>query len=311
VAQVKVGAVIPYWFDRPADEAFEIALEAERCGLEELWVGEMTTYDSFALAAAVARETSDITLVCGPLAAATRDVAGLALGLATVTDAGRRLAHVALGASTPIVVEAWHGRGWTNTVRRVTETVEALRGVLAGERADFRGTQVRCEGFRLRAALPGAQVCVAAFGPHMLRAAARVADRVVVNLLTPTQVARVRSVVGDVPIVAWVPAAYAPGEASLAQLRRQLGAYVPQPGYAEMFAEAGFGDVVEAMRGGARFEVIPDGLISSVALLGDENDLRSGIRAYAEAGATMVAVVPSTATDAGGEKVLRAVAGPV
>jgi probable F420-dependent oxidoreductase len=310
---VKLAAVVPYWLDRPSIEAIEVARTAERAGLEELWVGEMLTFDAFALAGAVARETPAITIVCGPLASLVRSPVALALGIASVTQLAGRTTHLALGASTPTVVESWHGRPWTNRAARTKETVAAVRSALAGERID---------GFRLRDPVPEAEVRVAAFGPLMLRTAVACADAVVVNLLTPQAVARVKHEVTQVAreigatapaLAAWVPAAYEPGPATFDQLRRQLAVYVAQPGYGDMFARAGFADVVERARGAGHpsvmAELVPDALVEAVCVLGSEAILAERFGEYAAAGVDMLCVVPATAEDSGGEKVLHAVAG--
>jgi hypothetical protein len=46
----EIEAVLPFWLDRPDDEALEIALEARSAGLGTLWIGEMATFDAIALA---------------------------------------------------------------------------------------------------------------------------------------------------------------------------------------------------------------------------------------------------------------------
>src|SRR6266404_3185341 len=187
-----LAVVLPYWLDRPPLEAVEIARTADGLGFGELWVGEMMTFDAFALAGALARATERLTLVVGPLAIGVRDPAALALGIASVATLGARPAHLALGASTPAVVTRWHGRPWHHTVAHMRETVAALRTILSGERASFRGDHVHCDGFRLAVPQPRTELAVAAFGRNMLQLASTVADRVVVNLLAANQVVRVR-----------------------------------------------------------------------------------------------------------------------
>ena len=107
-----LSAVLPFWFDRPAEEALEIARAAEESGYDELWVGELATFDAFALAGAIARETRNLRLVVGPLAVGVRSPVALALGIHSVALLGGRAADIALGASTPVIVEGWHGRSW-------------------------------------------------------------------------------------------------------------------------------------------------------------------------------------------------------
>ena len=308
-----LGVVLPYWLYRPSSEALDIGRAADRLGFDELWVGEMLTFDGFALAAALAATTARIPIVVGPLAVGVRDPVALALGLSSVTMAGSRQAHLALGASSPMVVEQWHDRPWGPPVGQMHATVGALRALLAGERH---------RGFRLRDPQPEARLTVAAFGPRMIAAAAERADRVVVNLLSPEQVARVRAALDEAavaagrpeppPLAVWVPACLDPGEAAMAQLTRQLVAYCAPPGYGEMFIQSGFGSVVTLARSGARpAEVqaaIPPAMVESIAALGGVGDLRRRIAAYRDAGAAAVGIVPVTAEDPGGERLLAALA---
>ena len=306
------GVVLPYWLDRPSEEALQIGCVADRLGFQELWIGEMLTFDAFALGGALAATTEQIRLTLGPLAIGVRDPVMLARGVASVAVAGGRTAHLALGASTPMVVEQWHRRDWSGAAVQMRATVEAVRELLAGGRHN---------SFRLRDPQPDVQITVAAFGPRMTEVAATVADRVVVNLLTPAQVARMREAVDAAaarsgrpppPLAAWVPACLDPGPAAMAQLSRQLVVYLAPPGYGEMFTEAGFGDVVALARSGASpkdvLSAVPAELVESVCALGDETTIRKSLDAYLDAGANLVGVVPVTAEDPGGERVLAALA---
>ena len=98
-------------------------------------------------------------------------------------------------------------------------------------------------------------------GRPMTRVAATAADEVVLNLVTPEHVARVRAAVdeearaqGRAPpaIAVWVSVALEPGEATLSQLAAQIAAYLAPPGYGESFIELGFEELVaERARGDA------------------------------------------------------------
>jgi len=321
---MRLGVVMPYWLDRPVLEAVAIGESADRLGYGSLWIGEMMTFDAFALAGALAQVTSRIAITVGPLPVATRDPAALALGVASVSALGRRPAHLALGASTPAVVERWHGRRWQPTLAQVRECVAAVRPMLAGERSHFTGAHVRTDGFRLAAgAQPQTTIALAAFGARMIALAATIADRVVANLVTVAQLARIREALDAAaraagrpapPLSVWVPAALGVGETALAELRRQLVLYVGQPGYGEMFADAGHGDVVALARSGAHpravAEAITPAMVGSVCVSGDAAQVRAGLARYGAAGADEVAVVPITAEDANGDALLRALAPP-
>jgi probable F420-dependent oxidoreductase len=317
-----LSAVLPFWFDRPPQEAIEIARAAEECGYDELWVGELTTFDAFALAGAIARETRRLRLVVGPLGVAVRGPVALALGIHSVALLGGRAADIALGASTPLIVEGWHGRSWQPTVSHLRETITALRPILAGKRSSFGGRHIRTSGFQLRDEVRPARVAVAAFAPAMVRAAAELADRVVLNLVTPQQVAAIRAAL-DVaahaagraapPLTVWVSAAVDPGPATRRQLAGQLAAYVGAPGYGEMFSAAGFAAIVNLARSGTvrRAELsehIPPQLIEAVGAVGDRAIVQRKIVAFHAAGADTVALVPATADDPAGRQTLASAA---
>lgn len=315
------GVVLPYWPDRPPLEALAVAEAAERLGFDELWVGEMATFDAFALATALAARTDRIAITVGPLAVGVRDPVALALGIASVAALGGRRADLALGASTPVLVDQWHGRLWRGSVDRLRETIEALRPLLAGERSAFAGGEVHTHGFRLRLEPPGAMVTVAAFGAASVGVAAALADRMVINLVTPRQAERLREMLEQAakdarrpapPLAAWVMAAVDPDEETYAQARQALVAYLAAPGYGEMFAEAGFGDLVKRARAGAHprvlFEALPVELLEAVGAMGDAATVARRLADYRAAGVEDVGVVPATAGDAAGERTLAAIA---
>jgi probable F420-dependent oxidoreductase len=271
----------------------------------------MATFDAFALGAAIARETQRIALTLGPLALGVRSPVALALGAGSVSELGGRPARLALGASSPAIVSGWHGRPYGRLPERARETLAALRPLLRGERSE--------QGFKLRVAAPASELTLAAFGPSMLGVAAREADRVVLNLVTAPAVSEVRAVLEREAraagracprLAVWVAGAQEPDADALAQLVRQVCVYLAPPGYGEMFRAAGFGALVERARAGEPqrqlAREVPRALLEAVAMLGPERTLRERVADYLAAGADEVAVVPVTAGDAAGKRVLAA-----
>jgi probable F420-dependent oxidoreductase len=318
----RVEGVLPFWLDRPDEEALAIAGTVGDVGLDGLWIGEMATYDAFALATAVGLRVPGLPLRVGPLAAGVRTPVAIALGVGSVASLTGAEVDVALGASSPMIVTGWHDREWGRAAARVRETVECLRPLLAGARSNYDGSQIRSHGFRLRQPRPHTRIGVGAFGPEITRVAARYADEIVLNLVPPQRVAGVRTILdgeaakaGRTParLTVWVPAAFEPGAAALRQMAAQLALYLGPPGYGEMFSDLGFGDLVRRARAGAgRMELaedIPADLVGQIGLAGSAERIGERLRAYQDAGADCVAVVPSTAEDPGGRNVLTAVAG--
>jgi probable F420-dependent oxidoreductase len=316
-----VQAVLPFWLDRPDEEALEIAQAVGEAGLTGLWIGEMATFDCFALATAVGTRAPGLALKLGPLPISVRTPAAIAFGAGSVAALTGCDIDIALGASSPAIVAGWHDRDWLHSAARMRETIDCLRPMLKGERSRYDGHFVRSDGFRLRHPLPRAGIGVGAFGPAMLRLAAELADEVVLNLSSPQRVALVRKRIDDhagavnrTPprLTVWVPAALNPGEASLRQIANQLAVYLAPPGYGEMFAELGFADLVERARGGARraelAAAIPIGLADALGAFGDPAHITARLQSYLRAGADTVAVVPVTAEDPAGRGVLQCAA---
>jgi probable F420-dependent oxidoreductase len=315
-----LGVAIPFWLDRPDEEAVAIARAADRLGIETVWVGEMASFDAFALATAIGVQTTRVRLKVGPLAVGVRSPVAIALGVSSVATLVGAHVDVALGASSPAIVSGWHGRPWNGLAGQMRESVVALRSALDGDRLEFSGEHVRARGFKLRRPQPCASITVAAFGPHMTRVAARYADELVLNLVPPEHVAAVRARIDGLAasagraaprLAVWVPAALDPGERALAQISAQLAVYLGAPGYGKLFAQLGFGGLVDRARAEVpRAELagaIPFELLAQIGAFGGARELAARLAAYHNAGADHVAVVPSTAEDPAGERVLQAV----
>jgi probable F420-dependent oxidoreductase len=316
-----IEVVLPFWLDAPDEEALEIADAASAAGLSGLWIGEMATFDAFALATAVGLRAPGLGLRVGPLPVSVRTPVSIALGASSVALLTGCQIDIALGASSPFIVAGWHDRDWSHSAARMRETIECLRPVLRGERADYDGRYVRSRGFRLRHPLPHTSIGIGAFGPMMTRLAAQVSDELVLNLASPQRVSQVRRQVerdaaaaGRTPphLTVWVPVAVRPGATALRQLANQLAVYLAPPGYGEMFSELGFADLVERARSGARRSELAAGirleLAEQLAAVGAPEQVAARLRAYLDAGADTVAVIPVTAEDPAGRSALQCAA---
>lgn len=317
----RIEVALPFWLDRPDEEALDVAHTAREAQFDTLWIGEMATYDAFALATAVGHRVPGLHLKVGPLALGVRSPVTLALGASSVASLTGSDVDIALGASSPAIVAGWHDRQWALHASRMRETIECLKPILAGTRVDYTGRHVRTRGFRLRKPLPDSRIGVGVFGPAMTRVAAHHADEVVLNLVPPTRVAKIREVIDTEAraagrpaprLTVWVPAAVNPGDATYRQLSAQLAVYLAPPGYGEMFSELGFLDLVQRARAGAkRFELaaaVPVELLDQVCAMGSQDRIAARLEAYHHAGADSVAIVPATAEDPCATATLNAVA---
>ncbi|APA99540.1 hypothetical protein NS506_05494 [Nocardia seriolae] len=366
----KLSVSLPYWQNRPPLDALAVAEAAEKLAYHRLWIGEMATFDAFALATAIGRSPGRMPLCLGPLPIGVRTPATIAMGAATVAALTGRPVDLALGTSSTVLVRDWHGRRRHRTARHLDETTRIVGALLAGEKVEYDGLIERTRGFRLRlpalrptrahAVLgsgaaargwpsvgsttgrgpstgdrpsaahraapadvgPGGEIAVAAFGERALDVAARCADRVVLNLVTPAQTARCVTAIGEFaaragraapPVSVWVTAGADPDADMFTTVRSGVVGYLRAPGYDAMFTEAGFGEVVRLAHGGAHprdvLAAIPDELPAAVGMFGDPATLAARLGAYRDAGADEVVVVPvTTAADPAGYRTLDALA---
>jgi probable F420-dependent oxidoreductase len=309
---VKISAVIGMWLDRPAEEALLTASLADRLGYGELWIGEMATWDTFALATAVGLATDQIDLTVGPLPVTVRDPAMIAMGAASVAALTRRKVGIALGTSSTTVVRDWHGRSMDGAAAALADSAKAVATLLKGDRHG--------KGFRLRLDPPTGPLTVAAFGDKAIETAARYADRMVINLVSPELAATLRTKLDEAAakhrrpaprLAAWVPAAVDPSAEAYVQLVRGLVPYLAAPGYRDMFTAAGFGDAVRLATKNAHprelLTALPPEIAGAVGLVGDAGAVATRLRDYEKAGVDEVAIVPATGGDSGGERTLGAI----
>lgn len=310
---MKFSVVTPLWQDRPASENLEVAINADRLGFSELWIGEMATYDAFTFATAVGNKTERISLTCGPLAVSVRTPMNMAMGIASVADLTGRQVNLALGTSSTVVVEEWHGRQRKKVARHLAETSQIVRGLLSGEKVNFKGEQEHCMGYRLRLAAPQSALTIAAFGPQAVQVAAQYSDRMVLNMVTPQSLSILRQQMEDAAeryskpapkLAVWLTCAVAPTSEAVNQVLRAVVGYLAAPGYSEMIAAAGFEDLVAFAKTRphpkALLAALPDELASAIGLIGTAEQVHERIHQYQAAGADEICLVPVTAGDAGG-----------
>ncbi|MGW7750634.1 LLM class flavin-dependent oxidoreductase [Streptomyces violaceusniger] len=207
----------------------------------------------------------------------------------------------------------WHDRGWSGNPQRTRESVTVLRELLGGGRAAFSGRRIRTRGFRLRQPQPDSKISVAAFGPRMTRVAAETADEVVLNLVPPEHIAKVRASIDAIAearglpaprLAVWVTCSVEPHPATHHQLASQLAVHLRPPGYGEMFTELGFGSLVRQARSTTgRHTLVPEiplELPAAVGAIGSGPEVLRRIESYFGAGADHIGLVPTTADDSDG-----------
>ena len=268
-------AALPDWVRLTAD-----------LGYTDLWLGESVGADAVALLAMASVVAPSLQLGTAVLPAMTRAPGLLAMSAATLAGLAPGRVSIGVGASSPGLVQDWYGGTYDRPVARVRDTVRFLRASLGGERVTQAYETFAVSGFAL--AEPPAvapPVLVAGLQPGMLRLAAAEGDGAVLTLVSPSDIARIRDVVGpDLPLVAWVTACpyLDPADAPRARAaaRRMLGAYLRIPAYAA------------AARWHGRDATVTDDVVDALVVHGHPDACREQVEAYADAGVALTLLSP-------------------
>jgi F420-dependent oxidoreductase-like protein len=185
---IKIGLSL----DPSTPRFLELAQEAERIGVDSVWVAEYWAYDAFTPLAAIATVTERLRLATGIAQLGARTPAMLAmtaLGVQAVSD-GRLILGV--GVSGPQVMEGWHGVAFDRPVQRTRETIEIVKLIASGERLAHDGSVYQLplpggagKAIRSRAESVPIPVYVAALGPANLRLTGELADGWIGNSFFP------------------------------------------------------------------------------------------------------------------------------
>lgn len=272
-------------------------------------------------AGAVAAATKQMTVGVAVVPAYVRTPALLAMAAASVSQTleGRTL-RLGIGSSSETIVADWNGVPFERPVRRVRETVQAVRTALEGD-GSYQGETVSMKRFRL-SILPAGKVelYVGALGPQMLAMAGRVGDGVCLNMMPPRVVPRQLAEVarpGDFGVMARLQVLITDDVPGARNMLRQtlLGAYLAQPVYNNFLRWMGYEAEAEAIATGwaakdreAVYRAIHDDLVDDLAAIGPAAKVRDRVDEYLAAGIHQAAIGVLTADRAGVEDTLRALA---
>jgi F420-dependent oxidoreductase-like protein len=185
---VRVAALI----DPHHPGAGDFAREAERIGVDSLWVPEVWGYDALTGLAHLAATTTRIGLGTFVVQLGSRTPALLATSALSLQDLSGGRFRLGIGVSGPQVMEGWHGVRFDRPVQATRETIEIIRTVSRGDKLEHAGEIYPLplpdsQGRALRPMVAPAHVpiYVAAMGPANLRLTGEVADGWLANLFIP------------------------------------------------------------------------------------------------------------------------------
>jgi F420-dependent oxidoreductase-like protein len=172
--------------------AIELVRQAERLGVDSVWVPEYWSADALTPLAALAPQTSTMRLATGIVQLGARTPAMLAMSALSLQALSGGRFILGIGTSGPQVMEGWHGVRFDKPVRRTRETIDIIRAITAGQRLDYHGEVYDLprpggEGRPIRSLMPPAHVpiYVASLGPANLRLTGELADGWIGNSFFP------------------------------------------------------------------------------------------------------------------------------
>src|SRR6185503_5082957 len=187
-AVMRIGTLV----DPHAPGAGDFAREAERIGVDSLWVPEIWGYDALTGLAHLAARTERIGLGTFVVQLGSRSPALLATSALSLQSLSGGRFRLGVGVSGPQVMEGWHGVRFGRPVQATRETIEIIRTVSRGDRLEHAGEVYPLplpdsEGRAIRPLVVPAHVpvYVAAMGPANLRLTGEVADGWLGNAFVP------------------------------------------------------------------------------------------------------------------------------
>lgn len=178
--------------DAPDDwaSAARFAIEAERLGVDSIWVAETWGFDGATPLAYIAAHTTRVRLGTSILQIGARTPALTAMTAMSLASMSGDRFILGLGLSTPQIIEGWHGTPFDRPVVRTRELIEMIRLISARGRLDFHGAVYEAPLNDARVMRSAAQprhlpIYVASVGPQMLRMTGALAEGWIGNCFLP------------------------------------------------------------------------------------------------------------------------------
>jgi 5,10-methylenetetrahydromethanopterin reductase len=272
-----------------------IAVRAEHLGVEEVWVSEdYCERGAFAVAGAVAQATSRVRVGLGVVNPWTRHPVLLAMEFAALDEVAEGRAVLGLGASNARWMEEDLGIPFERPLGRLRECIDVLRPLLAGKRVDHDGPTWRVHAqlsfTPVRTAPP---LILGVKGERAIALAAETGDGVLLSLLAgPAYTGWARQALGPDADVSGYVALSCDADASAARdrIRPLVARFLGVHGDHQITRCAGVDpDLAGRFRAGLlagapRVDLVDDELLDAVAVAGDLDDCRAGMRRLAAAG---------------------------
>ena len=288
----------------------QISKEAESKGFGGIWFGETTLRDASVLATIAACSTNKVPLGTSIVNVFTRSASQLALLGATLNEFSGGRFTLGLGVSTAAIVESWHGQRFRNPMRRLEETVKLVDQYFSGEKFSHQGPYYSPVNARLRTR-PPPKIALAALNDQMIKRAAKLADRVILNLYPTDRIKHALALMNEGcrgaggrerPTLSVMLYSYVLGDddKGLDAAKDLISFYASAPAYSTLFSSLGFVTEANAMMAAWKAKdrdavkrTVSRQMIDKLAVVGTVRELRERVKEYHENGVDDVFISPS------------------
>jgi 5,10-methylenetetrahydromethanopterin reductase len=158
----------------PLDSCIRELTQARDDGFERVWMTQMPyDYDLLTVLAAAMHEVSDIKVGSGVVPIQNQHPMLMAQRALTLNQIAGGRFTLGVGVTHRAVTEGMWGISWDRSVRRLSEYLDGLLPLLAGEQVNASGEMLTTRGALQISDAPTPDVYVAALGPQMLKLAGR------------------------------------------------------------------------------------------------------------------------------------------
>jgi F420-dependent oxidoreductase-like protein len=325
---MRAGVFLAYWpWFSPAEQV-ELAVLADRLGLDSVWVAEAWGQDAVSVLGLLAGRTHRVGLGSGLLQIPARKPTATAMAAATLDVLSEGRFRLGLGLSGPQVSEGWYGVPFTRNLARTRDYVDVVRRALRRESIQLPlegggdpdhpptglGKPLKLLTRPVQDPLP---IYLGAIGPRAVRQAGAIADGWLPFLLNPAEpevlmgplregAEEAGRSLDDIDVAPVVPVAIDEDlRAARDAVRPWLAFYLGAMGakeknfYVDLAERHGHGDaareVQELMLGGDRAgaaAAVTDALVDAGAIATTPSGLDERLAAYERAGVTTLVAVP-------------------
>jgi 5,10-methylenetetrahydromethanopterin reductase len=282
----------------PVESCIADMTQARDEGFARLWITQMPPdVDLLTVLAAALREVPDIEVASGVVPIQNQHPTLLAQRALTLNIIGDGRFTLGIGVTHRAVTEGMWGVSWDRSVKRLSEYLDGLLPLLAGEQVDAPGELVTTRGALQIPNAPTPQVYVAALGPQMLRVAGRRTAGTITWMTGPNTLrqhvgptlrgaaADAGRVAGSVAVAAALPVSVTDDVAQARLLAaQQFAMYGHLPSYRAMLDREGFSGPEDA------------------ALIGDESTVWRQLDELRDAGVDEFAAIPFDQSSDGGQR---------